>query len=779
MTEKRNIRVNKSITALLNKFNSRELYPMIGIYVISFIVHSIMSSSAVIFNLTPDEFCVTSVASFINGYDWSNVTYLCGYYGYIQALFYIPIYWITSNPLLQYKAMIVVNSILVSFIPVIVYYFLKRFNVKSRLITSLALIICGFYPSYFYLTSYVWNESICSLIPWVFFLLLYKSLQLDEKNNQPQTISKKVMNSKFKKHILSVAAGITTVVAYAAHGRLIALLAAAVVMVILVFIFTKKQVFYFISFFPTVFLFFFADNAVKKFLQRELWLSELKQKAMTNTIEKYIIKLTSLADPTNLKNLAANILGHITYFFCSSWGIGMLALTVIVSFLYVFIVKNRKNNEYKSENYNLFVLSLMSFLSAGAAIIVSSFFKSVSTVLYKREDSVIYGRYSENFFAIFLLIAIIFLYYNRVTIKHYISAFVTGGFIFAGFFWLGAPIVVGGQKMVATMILGIMPLRFGEPVKQLFTYDSFIKMFIGAFIGLIIVFLLSKHKKHGNALVITALCAFMVYSNLYIYENYTKPQTGISATNIVALQNTVNSLTENDGFIDEFPTLYTFGMSREKYTKIQFLAQDYTVKQVTASSKLEESSFIFGAREDNIDFWNNDVYRVSSMKSPVHIYVYGEKAMEYAETLGMTVLPRGSLAFNIDDLYIKNSVRKVDNVLEFNKTGYVYTNYFKLKKGSYYITINGEGTDSILFSATHTKGGGKLTPQLISSDYDKSVYFIDLDKEFTDIRMYAKVKDAIVGVNSIVIDKGDVYEEQNSDNETLAEQPEDLQDDND
>ena len=102
------------------------------IYLAAFLLHFLMTQSATLFNLTPDEFCVTAVAALANGYDWSEIVSLGGYYGYFQALFYIPVFRVTDEPYLRYRLMLVINGALMSPVPVIVYYIsVKALSVKK------------------------------------------------------------------------------------------------------------------------------------------------------------------------------------------------------------------------------------------------------------------------------------------------------------------------------------------------------------------------------------------------------------------------------------------------------------------------------------------------------------------------------------------------------------------------------------------------------------------------------------------------------------------------
>ena len=45
---------------------------MLALYVVTLAIHVLMTQVTTMFNLTPDEYAVTAVAAWFNGYDWSR-----------------------------------------------------------------------------------------------------------------------------------------------------------------------------------------------------------------------------------------------------------------------------------------------------------------------------------------------------------------------------------------------------------------------------------------------------------------------------------------------------------------------------------------------------------------------------------------------------------------------------------------------------------------------------------------------------------------------------------
>ena len=120
-------------------------------------------------------------------------------------------------------------------------------------------------PAYLLLTKYNWNETLCCLLPWVFALLMYKSL----KSFKDTSHSSKAV---FRQQLWAALAGLTLVAAYATHGRMIAMLAAGVVLELVVLFTMKRKVFALSGFFSSVVVGFLADKMIKGYLQNVLWL---------------------------------------------------------------------------------------------------------------------------------------------------------------------------------------------------------------------------------------------------------------------------------------------------------------------------------------------------------------------------------------------------------------------------------------------------------------------------------------------------------------------------
>ena len=350
--------------AVKGGFIRSDLFVMLCLYFGVLMIHILMLQCATIFNLTPDEYSVAAIGAYLNGYDWSSTVSTGGYYGYLLGILYTPVYILTEDPYLQYKLMLTINGMIMSFAPVIIYYLGRRaFDIKKGAAILFSL-ICGMYPCYMLLTKFTWNETTCNILPWVFILIMFKADRCE---------------NTVKKQIWSALGGLTLIAGYATHGRMLALLAAGVAIVLVARFFMKKRIFCLSGFFASFGAGVILDYLLKEYFQNVLWLSEALDKTPGNTIETTLGRIAA-ADAEAIGNFFKTLLGHLFYFISATWGFGAICIVIIIACAFMFI----RNRVKKQEDYlcdNDAVLAIFAFLLMGAAFAVSVIFKCTSSVI--------------------------------------------------------------------------------------------------------------------------------------------------------------------------------------------------------------------------------------------------------------------------------------------------------------------------------------------------------------------------------------------------------------
>lgn len=717
------------------------------VYAAALFAHILMTGAATIFNLTPDEYSVAAIAAYLNGYNWEPTVSTGGYYGYFQSLFYVPVFWVTGDPYLRYRLMLVINGILMSFVPVIVYYLSRRKFGVGKLMSLLFSLICGMYPSYMLLTKFTWNETMCSLLPWVFTLLLYKSLKC---------------KSAFKKQVFSVLGGLVLAAAYAAHGRMLALLAAGAVLELVVFFSMKKKIFCFSGFYGSAAVGLFADIMIKRHFQSVLWNVGSGGAAPINTLEKMFSQIFGENGKFSFGKFFTTLIGHIFYFFSSTWGFGAICAVAVIAAVVMYYRRGKKapapleNGGSAPKvlpyiNDKTAIFCWFSFLAMGAAFAVSVMFKSTSSVFDRRMDTVIYGRYTESFYPISILCGLILLYKGKVKARHVIAALLLAAAVFAGTLLLAAPIVTDSETFVSAMVLGLAPMRYGEGFKSLYTWETFYKIFVTAAAAMIVFLILISVKKLGRARCVicsAVLSALLAYTTVFGYNSYIVPQ-GKSA--LRAAEVMTEAVEKLGGAFNEL-TLYNVG--RDRYVKTQFLYPSMTVRvvsSVSAYNKLEnKSDIVLSGYEETPELWIDDLRLIGSVGNTIHMYAASQEACEWAVSNGYRIGESGCVTYSAAELPVTSSAVKTGhdeyadldfrNEIEdkvravLSQNAAVYTNYTNLAKGTYVFTVSGESVNSGSIALTSNKGENKLPFEILTSTDGVLHVAVTIDKKTENVR---------------------------------------------
>lgn len=718
--------------ATATAFFKTEWFVMICLYAGTLLLHILMTLCTTIFNLTPDEYSVTAVAAYFNGLDWRSTVSTGGYYGYFQSLFYIPVFGLTDDPYLRYRLMLIINGILMSFAPVIIYY-LSRSAFKVKKAASIVFAaVCGLYPCYMLLTKYTWNETLCNLLPWVFALLMYKSLDCV---------------STVKKQIFSVLGGLTLVAAYATHGRMLALLAAGVVLELVVFFsMKKKRIFCLMGFYASIVVGFIGDKLMKDYIQSALWRVD-EGKTPTNTIERMFTRLFSTGDGglsvsegVSLEKFFDTLIGHLFYFISSTWGFGAICIVAVIVGIVLYYKRRSsktvmtengevdpKSGPYLDDKHAIFLW--FTLLVMGAIFVVSVAFKATSSLYNERADTVMYGRYTEVMYPVAILAGLLVIYRGRFGMGQSFAALCTGAAINLLTMLRVVPVVLGGERFVSAMIMGLAPIRYGEQMKDMFTQQTFLKIIVTTITMLfvwVIIKLIRSHDKNIHWFYSVPLAGLLLYSNIYCYVSYTVPQSKNSAYGSQYMTEAIELLD------DDFDSVTCYNLARERYVKAQFLYEDLDVEVVTSFSKLKVLSdkgelpdIILAGKEENLDMWFDGIYRIGDINRTVHVYACTDKAVQWAEDNGLRVSEGGGMVtytaadvpatthavrngFDEDTADPDRSAGEGITVTLPNGSA-VYTNYSTLyKAGSYYFTVYGEGVGSGKVTLTSDKGENSL-----------------------------------------------------------------------
>lgn len=593
---------------------------MFIMFACSVVMHSLLAMCMELPAVNPDEIGVASVSAFYSGRDWAmlmeKVSY---YYGYVQALFYAPLFMLFNNPYALYKACLVMNGVLISFIPLIAYYVAGRVGVK-KVWQKLAAAICsGCYITYIAHSKFMWNETICSLLPWLLLCVLFQAVDCKKAG---------------ARCLWSAAAGVLCAVCYGAHSRLLAVVIAFVLTVIIVRVFMKRTILLLPVFLPVTALSFVGEHFAKKLIQQLVWLGN----ASGNTMESEAGRVLGLFEQGGFSRFISALFGHLYTFMTSTVGIGAVAVALFVLMTVTYI--SEWHSGRKKENVDgvevmtaaqhkfsprMMLLVIYAFLAVGGSMLLSVLFKFNSTQIGDIKDLTMFGRYTDNVAPLAVFFVLMFLFRYGITLKQTAWGAAVYAYVCLCFFVISYPQVEAARGYRESPMLGLMPWRIGEDYTKAFTADSFIIMTAVSFSVLaIIAVFASCAKKGGKGFISGTLCCLCVYTTLFAGVVYLpdRAEDNLSKTEPARM---VSTLLYNES---ASPLIVCFKLKSRNAGLIQFLNPRTRVTIIRKDKNIPDNCIIV-ADEETLLPLDPDDYDYIGTEGGLSVYVHGETARDY------------------------------------------------------------------------------------------------------------------------------------------------------
>ena len=147
---------------------------LILIYAISFIISAV---PALFLTAPPVEDCIGTIgtAAYLAGYDFRDFLVAEGFfYKYGQTIWYLPVFLLFNSAEVIYKGMLLINSAIDAFVPVMAYYIgIKICGKKRSNDIIIASILVGCLPEILLNTKYTWAEPVLIIMPWIIICVLF------------------------------------------------------------------------------------------------------------------------------------------------------------------------------------------------------------------------------------------------------------------------------------------------------------------------------------------------------------------------------------------------------------------------------------------------------------------------------------------------------------------------------------------------------------------------------------------------------------------------------
>lgn len=594
---------------------------MFVMFAVNVVAHSLLAMCMELPAVNPDEIGVASIAAFYSGRDWSALMGQVGYYyGYVQAIFYAPLFLFFNNSYALYKACLVMNGVLISFIPLIAYNIASRLGINSVWKKVVTAFCCGSYITYIAHSKFIWNEAICSLLPWVLLWVMFLSMGAKKAG---------------AKVLLSVAAGLLCAVCYGAHSRLLAVVIAFVLTVLIVRVCMNKRIFLLPVFFPALAAGFVGEHFARKAIQQAVW----NGKASGNTMEAELDRVLGLFEEGGFNRFISTLFGHLYTFVTSTVGIGAIAFVVLFLLVVTRIREWRTNRKgtpvdgvkvYEPSSKHTYsarltVLGIYAFLAVGGSMLLSVLFKFNSGQIDDIKDLTMFGRYTDSTAPLVIMLVMVFLFRYGLNLKHIGWAAGVYSYVCFGFFTVSWQMVSAAKGYRESPMLGLMPWRIGENYTKTFTSDSFIIMTSVTFtvLALIAVFTACTRKSR-TALISGMLSCLFIYTTVFAGTVYL-PQR--AEENLVKTEpaKQVSTLLYNEA---ASPTIVTFGIGSRSAGLIQFLNLNTNVAIIRKEKNIPENCIIIADEEKQLTL-DPDSYDYIGTEGGLSVYAYGETARDY------------------------------------------------------------------------------------------------------------------------------------------------------
>lgn len=332
-----------------------------------------------------DSLGTMGAAAFLTGHDWGDFLVEKGfYYKYGQSLFYLPVFLCVHDPVVRYKALLLVNSALMAFGPVLAYRIGERHLAMPSFDAACIALISGCMPAALLYGKLTWAEPSLFLVPWV---VLYMLLELESVRNGAGATG--------RKRLLSALLAWSCAFAFMAHQRGIIVVLGTVLFLIIRAVKDKK---------PLVSPFVFGANlVVALILDRGLdaWQklyvyhgAELKHNLLSAFLHIEIYQ--KLFSPLGLKVVLRTVLG---WFFNSSFsGLGISLLGILISFACALGFK-KVNVAFPDKFRTICLLGVILYVGAlllGVLFFFETLYDYWQGIAVERCDHLVFGRYLES-----------------------------------------------------------------------------------------------------------------------------------------------------------------------------------------------------------------------------------------------------------------------------------------------------------------------------------------------------------------------------------------------
>lgn len=670
------------------KFIMENVYIKLGIlYFILVAIHIFFLKDMKVPIVFADEFGFLANAAFLAGYDWSSIVSAIPYYSNGYSIILLPIFMFFKDPIIIYKAILILNSFFVSGIVFIAYYIAgKLFHHCDKHVKLISAFVICLYPTYLAYANTALSESFLSFIFWACVLCYYK------------------IGENAKGNSIFIILGVLLAYLYMIHNRAIG----AMIVGILVIIYakfvnkinSKQLLLFFCGFIPILFI----QISLKKFLVSNLWLSSNTSNNNNFGLIPRLIQNLSTFD--GIENFLQTFFGQLYYLGISSYFLFYVGILVSINISLVYVRNYQKKTKDITINDNIctyidasviskyYIGFFFLLLSVIASFLVSVLFLTKGPV----GDHMIYGRYNEAFTGPVIYIGLLFVLDKIKLIKKTSYLYIITPFLFFVVvlsLWIQHILDKRDFNFISLTGLyiyrteaGKVELLFPAIIVILISLFLYVVLRSGikynAFISLLIIstlFLYTSHQYVKYILVDTSLRYLDKYNNVtnIIKENISREPIYFINTGLIPSGSCISALYSQYLLPDRKITFINNDHSKE-YSKVDnsFVITNTLDFQISKllGLKLLKMNVVFGD-----DSWDS------------YLWVTPGNIQEKLLNKQVEFLSQhdGSIAIPLETFYTQNSTKSISDEQYLQSNGnagfLIYGPYIHLRPDEYQIAF--------------------------------------------------------------------------------------------
>lgn len=585
------------------------------LYLVFFSLHFVLALSSHLPAVDPNEFTSAAIANMFIGGDWTAAMSRSDYYyGFLQAVLYIPAMLFTKAPFAQYGIMLVINGAVMSLIPVTVFSMCNDLGVQKPWQSIFAAVCTGGWMTCLVHSKFIWNETAAIFLP---FLLLYLLLKADKAEK------------KRGKRFFSFACAFVCGLCYCAHQRLFAAVLAAAVTAVLARVLLKRKSLHLPVFFISLVIFMTAAIFGNYVVQELLW-GVNDPRLLNNTAEHFFWELPRMLSDGGVGRFFTALASQLYYYFCASWGLGALSLS-ISAVVIARLIRGKKDKSqiiFGGERsvfliYALLLTIFMLFISVCYRFGAESFETSQSTMLF--------GRYLDGVIPFAVMTVFVFIYTEELNLVEILGGIIALCVSYLLFFLTGRVKVLESVTATLSPMLGLYPVMFGENSGALVTATGLTAaVSCGMCVMTVFIVIVSCSKRYKNVNISAVITAVTVYSALYGIFGYL-PLSGAESVSKNAEYTKLSSYIYNS---PDAPSVTVYGGSRSCVMMMQYLNQNIKVYTADTPSNIREDTYIIVPEGVQLRFEGQGriVFVQLAETENYKIYAYGERAKAYAQS---------------------------------------------------------------------------------------------------------------------------------------------------